>query len=145
MHKACTQRELQKRKANETKNSPTDGEEVNPKPETNQTAPHKRSQKVYLKQSLCSQNSGCFVLSKLSTSSKKESNSTLLKTSSQTNSASQIVNPKLNSEAPKPPKWAEHQTPQQLGCPTMNEQMIHGFIIRFTHTTPPGQHKTLFP
>ena len=31
---------------------------LNPKPETNQIAPHKRSLKVYLKQSLCSQKIG---------------------------------------------------------------------------------------
>ena len=143
MHKACTQRELQKRKANETKNSPTDGEEVNPKPETNQTAPHRRSLEVYLMQFLCSQKSGCFIPAKLSTSSKKESNSTLLTTtSSQTNSTSQIINPKLDSGAPKPSQTSGTPNSTTTELPHnewTDDPRIHHQIYTY-NTTRPAQN-----
>ena len=101
MHsKQVTQTDRNYQKLNKLKNLLQTEMKTDPMPKTNHTQHQKKSLKVYLKQFRCSQNYGYFAQAKWSTLGKRESNSKHLKSFSQTNSTSQIINPKLNSETP---------------------------------------------
>ena len=71
-----------------------------PMPETNHTKRQRKSRKFYSKYSPCSKKCDYFSPARLSTSGKRESSSTHLKTSSQNNSTNQIRDPRLDAEAP---------------------------------------------